>query len=139
MPRSENPVIASDGLSARPVGPWGLDKKHYLERYLKISTTAVGKKWNGMLAYVDLFSGPGRSLIRGTKEEVDGSPIVALNQSFAHYVFVDVPEVLEILKARLKNHPKVGAISFVPGDCNKVIDKVRLATPADHLTLAFID
>jgi hypothetical protein len=74
MPRSENPVIASDGLSARPVGPWVLDKKHYLERYLKISTTAVGKKWNGMLAYVDLFSGPGRSLIRGTKEEVDAFP-----------------------------------------------------------------
>jgi len=132
-------LVASDGLLARPTGKWVHDKKYYLERYLATSTKAVGRKWNGKLAYIDLFSGPGRSLIRGTQEEVEGSPFVALSSSFASYVFVDVPEVLATLKQRLKGHPKLSKIAFVRGDCNEVIDEVLAASPADHLTVAFID
>jgi three-Cys-motif partner protein len=139
MSPSQSPAIASDSLPARLTGQWVHDKNYYLEKYLEISTRGVGRKWDGKMAYIDLFSGPGRSLIRGTQEEVDGSPLVALNCSFASYVFVDVPEVLETLKKRLKNHPRLPDISFVPGDCNDVIEKVRVASPADHLTLVFID
>ena len=64
---------------------------------------------------------------------------MALSCDFASYVFVDIPEVLSILKARLKNHPKSLQITFIEGDCNAVIDEVRTTSPADHLTLAFID
>ncbi len=136
---SRAPTIASDGLPARETGPWVHDKKYYLERYLTISTKGVGPKWKGKLAYVDLFSGPGRSIIRGSGEEVDGSPLVALKCSFASYVFVDSADVLATLKQRLKNHQKFDNITFIPGDCNEVIDGVRAALPADHLTLAFVD
>jgi three-Cys-motif partner protein len=133
------PSMASDGLPARETGPWVNEKKYYLERYLTISTKGVGPKWNGKLAYVDLFSGPGRSIIRGSGEEVDGSPLVALTCSFASYVFVDTTEVLATLKQRLRNHPRFLSITFIPGDCNEVIEKVRAALPPDHLTLAFVD
>lgn len=136
---SRAPNIASDNLPARETGPWVHDKKHYLERYLTISTKGVGAKWNGKLAYVDLFSGPGRSIIRGSGEEVDGSPLVALKCSFASYVFVDSADVLTTLEQRLKNHPRFQDITFIAGDCNEVIDSVRAALPADHLTLAFVD
>jgi three-Cys-motif partner protein len=139
MTQMEQPAIASDGLPVRLTGSWVNDKNYYLERYLTISTRGVGRKWNGKLAYVDLFSGPGRNLIRGTHEEVDGSPLVALNCAFASYVFVDVPDVLATLKERLKGHPKLPDISLIAGDCNRVIDEVRAACPPDHLTLAFVD
>src|SRR5260370_10490007 len=135
----ERPAIASDGLPARATGPWVLDKKHYLERYLDIFSRGVLRKWAGKLSYVDLFSGPGRSVIRGNLEEVSGSPFLSLNYNFARYVFVDVPEVLSSLKQRLSRHPKLSQITLIEGDCNVVIDKVLKTLPSDHLTLAFID
>jgi three-Cys-motif partner protein len=139
MAQPEPPVLAQDGLPARLTGQWVREKEHYLERYLSIFTKGVRRKWQGKLSYIDLFSGPGRCVIRDTKEEVEGSPLVALNCDFASYVFVDIPEVLSILRARLKNHPKSSQITFIEGDCNAVIDEVRTTSPADHLTLAFID
>lgn len=130
---------APDGLLARPTGPWVLDKKHYFERYLHIFSHGVVRKWAGKLSYVDLFSGPGRSIIRGSQEEVEGSPLLSLKYDFARYVFVDMPEVLSSLRRRLSGHPKFSQISFIEGDCNEVIGDVLKALPPNHLTLAFID
>ncbi len=139
LPQPEPPVAAADGLPARLTGPWVHDKNYYLERYLNIFTRGVGRKWEGKLSYIDLFSGPGRNVIRGTYEEVEGSPFVALKCDFARYVFVDVPEVLSNLERRLSGHSKSSQISLIEGDCNAVIDAVRAASPANHLTLVFID
>ncbi len=139
MSQPEPPAIASDGLPARSTGAWVHDKKYYLERYLSIFTKGVGRKWNGKLCYVDLFSGPGRSVIRGGAEEVEGSPFIALKCEFARYVFVDAPDVLATLRKRMDSHPKVGSVSLIEGDCNEEIEAVRAAAPADHLTLAFVD
>lgn len=139
MTQLPSPTIATDGLPAGDTGVWVLDKKHYFERYLDIFTRGVGNKWAGKLAYVDLFCGPGRSMIRGTKEEVDGSPILSLKYGFRKYVFVDLPEVIATLRKRLKDDPKVPWISFVEGDCNLAVSDVLKALPADHLSVAFID
>jgi len=126
-------------LPARLTGAWVHDKNYLAERYLTIFTRGVKRKWEGKLTYVDLFSGPGRSIVRDSLEEVSGSPLLALACDFARYVFVDVPEVLGILAERLVNHPKRAQISFVPGDCNDVIESVTQELPRDHLTLAYID
>lgn len=139
MGQAEPLTIASDGLPARATGSWVRDKKYYLERYLSVVTKAVGRKWDGKLSYVDLFSGPGRSIIRETGEEIEGSPLVAMNFKFARYVFVDTPDVISILNKRIAAHPRVSSTSLIEGDCNDVIEEVRKASPADHLTLAFID
>lgn len=139
MAQSEPPVLASDGLPARLTGSWARDKKYYLERYLNVFTRGIGRKWSGKLAYIDLFSGPGRSVIRGTAEELEGSPFTALNCHFAKYVFVDVPEVLATLKERLSGHAKSSQISLVEGDCNTAIDSIRAASPANYLSIVFID
>ena len=139
MGQTEPPIIASDGLPARPTGPWVHEKKFYLERYLSVAIKAVGRKWDGKLAYIDLFSGPGRSIIRETGEEIEGSPLVAMSFEFARYVFVDTPDVISTLKKRIAIHPKSPSASSIEGDCNTVIEEVRKASPADHLTIAFID
>lgn len=116
-----------------------LEKKVYVEKDLGIFTKGVAQNWGGKLAYVDLFSGPGESIIRDTGQEVDGSPLLALKCDFGSYVFVDVPDVLATLRLRLRNRPKLARISFVEGDCNVVIDEILRLLPANHLTLAFID
>jgi three-Cys-motif partner protein len=139
MTQTELVTLDSDGLPARLTGQWVHGKKYYFCRYLDIMTHGVGRKWQGKLAYVDLFSGPGGSIVRGSQEEVDGSPVLALNYEFARYIFVDIPEVLSCLKKRLAGHPKFSQIVFIEGDCNEVIEEVRFASPADHLMLAFID
>jgi three-Cys-motif partner protein len=138
LPEPQSTDLASDGLPARATGPWVRDKRHYFERYLDIFTRGVGRKWAGKLSYVDLFSGPGRSVIRGG-EEVEGSPLLSLKYAFARYVFVDSAEVLSALEKRVQAHPKRSQITLIEGDCNNVIGKVTNALPSDHLTLAFID
>jgi three-Cys-motif partner protein len=139
LTQDDPPCIASDRLPARSTGPWVFDKKYYFERYLDIFTRGVGPGWQGKLAYVDLFCGPGRSVVRGTGEEVDGSPLLSLRHKFSRYVFVDLPEALSILQARLQGHPKLAQIVSIEGDCNLVVDSIIKALPQDHLTLAFID
>lgn len=131
--------LASDGLPARVVGAWVHDKKSYLERYLSVVVKAVGRKWHGKLAYLDLFSGPGRSVVRDNGEEVEGSPLVATRCDFSTYVFVDRPEVLDALRERIATTGKIGRAVFIEGDCNDVVEKVRCSYPADHLAVVFID
>lgn len=139
MGQEEQPLLASDGLPVREAGPWALDKKFYLERYLEIVTKGVGPKWNGKLSYIDLFAGPGLCVIRDSGTEVDGSPLTALRFDFAHYVFVDTPDVIATLRKRISRHPKASTVALIEGDCNQVIETVRESSPADHLAVAFVD
>jgi three-Cys-motif partner protein len=130
---------AKDGLPGRLTGPWVYDKNYYVQRYLSIFSRGIGRKWAGKIAYVDLFAGPGTSIVRESGEEFSGSPLLALECDFARYVFVDTPEVIAILKQRLSNHSKLSKIAFIEGDCNLTIDRVLTALPEGYLTLAFID
>jgi three-Cys-motif partner protein len=123
----ESPPFASDGLPARSTGPWVFDKKHYFERYLDIFSHAVHAKWGGKLCYLDMFSGPGKSMVRNSTDEVEGSPLLSLNYDFAQFVFVDVPDVLATLEKRVSGHPKRSKIKLIPGDCNKVINEILRA------------
>lgn len=123
-----------DGLPSRPSGSW-INRKHfYLKRYMDIFTKVMGKKWD--MTYIDLFAGPGRCLIKSTKQEKDGSPLISLNYGFSKYIFVEKnPDDLEALKARCKNSPKRSEIEFIQGDCNEIISKIH---PTD-LSLTFVD
>ncbi|MGB6685872.1 MAG: hypothetical protein WBH24_19635, partial [Candidatus Acidiferrum sp.] len=82
MLQPDAPPIATDGLPARSTGLWVFDKKHYFERYLAIFTRGIGRKWSGKLSYADLFCGPGRSIVRNSGEEVNGSPLLSLDYEF---------------------------------------------------------
>lgn len=72
-----------DGLPVCCVGDWSEDKHLRLRKYVDISRK-VRKKFvsgTGGATYVDMYSGPGRSRIRGTSRIVDGSPIVAAREA----------------------------------------------------------
>jgi len=80
-------TIGNDGLPVRDSGIWAKEKLYYLEHYLDIFSVGMHKRWNGKLYYVDLFAGPGRCLISGTKEEFDGSLLIALKFNFSIICF----------------------------------------------------
>ena len=133
---------ASDGLLLRCVGVWSKAKHYYLTKYINTFTTSMRKKWGGQLYYIDLFAGPGRCLTRDTEEEIDGSPLVALNAPypFAGYFFAELnEEVLDVLTERCKNHLNYNRVKFYSGDCNLVIDDIMNNIPKRSLSLAFVD
>lgn len=133
---------ASDGLPLMCVGKWAKDKHYYLKRYLNLFITAMKEKWGGNLNYIDLFSGPGKCMVRDTEEEIDGSPLIALNSSypFAKYIFVDImKDNINALKTRCKKHPNFGRAEFKKGDCNKIMGEVVGLITRGSLSVAFID
>lgn len=130
-----------DRLPVRASGGWVKEKLYYLGRYLKIFSVGMKNKWPGKLYYVDLFAGPGRCRIRGTDEEIDGSPLTALlGFDFAKYYFFEAdPNCFDALERRgRKRAPdKWHRVKMIPGDCNETIADAEL--PSDGLGLAFID
>ena len=65
-------IPGADGLPVQRVGPWVEDKFFFLERYLTASREARRKfSDNGNAVFIDLFSGPGRCIIRGEMREID--------------------------------------------------------------------
>lgn len=132
---------ALDGLPALIVGEWVKEKHLYLTNYLEIMTAGMKKKWEN-LVYLDLFSGPGKSIIQEKKEEINGSPAIAigLKQPFSNYIFVEkVPKLLSALKERCQKSPLSNKIKFVEGNCNEKITEVVNLISERSLGLAFID
>jgi hypothetical protein len=72
----------ADGLIVDEVGKWASKKHARVNSYIEIASGTRAKyvpppSWRGGASYIELFSGPGRSLIRGTKQIIDGSPLAA--------------------------------------------------------------
>lgn len=142
---SRDLVVGSDGLPVRLVQTWARDKLFYLRRYVEIFTAAMKDKW-ARRVYIDLFSGPGRSIIEGTGEEIDGSPVIALQTlyPFTQLYFNDVDrDVTAALVARM-GQPRPANVTVSTMDCNVAAENARsilFAGPdaAKTLGLAFID
>ncbi|MDI9333739.1 MAG: three-Cys-motif partner protein TcmP [Cytophagales bacterium] len=84
--------LADDGMIAEVVGAWAKNKHEHLCRYIDISRAARkgfvhsfrSKTPHGTTAgaaYIDLFCGSGRSVIRGTNEWIDGGAVAAWKMS----------------------------------------------------------
>jgi three-Cys-motif partner protein len=68
-----------NGLWVENVGQWAKEKLEVVTDYIQISS-ATRRKY-AHCAFIDVFSGPGRSCVRETSELIDGSPIAAYRQS----------------------------------------------------------
>jgi three-Cys-motif partner protein len=142
-----------DGLLVRNSGEWVKEKLFYVKRYIDIFEVAMrDKNWRRRI-FIDLFSGPGKCIIRDTNEYILGSPILALQTQypFTDYFFADLDsQNIESLKARSKASKVSNAhISFAVGDANQqVYEIVSTITGFDKkfvqgllpcLNLAFLD
>jgi three-Cys-motif partner protein len=133
-------LLAADGLPARSAGPWTNEKLGYLKKYAAAFTGAMSKKW-GRLVYIDLLAGPGRDVIEDTREEFDGSPLIALNvRPHFHKLFLGdaSPEHVQILRQRIPAE-HFGRVDLRPGDCHERMRVVLRELTRGTLGLAFVD
>jgi len=133
-------VVGSDGELTLTVGRWAKDKLFYIKRYCDIFNTGMKGRW-AVRTYIDLFAGPGKCLVETTKEEIEGSPLLALSCKvpFTHYFFNDIqPNVIKSLKTRVAFYRSANVVYFNK-DCNLVVDELLQKLPPASLDFCFID
>lgn len=138
-------LLASDGLIARPARIWTREKLRYLQKYAQAFMAAMApKRSQGLgerLEYIDLLCGPGLSVVGDSKEEFDGSPLIALKTrpTFDHLHFVDLNrENIAALQRRISTKDSA-RVTFNVGDCNVVVDEVLKRISSRTLCVAFVD
>jgi len=138
----------SDGLIVDEAGPWAMEKHLRLSRYIDIARGARAKfvppKGTGGAGYIELFSGPGRSLVEGTSDYIDGSPLVAYRSARASGVrFSEIHlndldgDKARALDVRIK--AAGGAAIVHNSTADIVIDRVVAAINPYGLHFAFLD
>lgn len=132
--------LATDGLPAMCVGPWAKAKHYYVGRYSSIFSLGMKNKWKDKLVYLDLFSGPGVCFNNEDGAEIEGSPLLAASQPFAHYIFADSNQAsASALKERLARRG-INHAEFIAGDVNESIDEITtMLAQKNGLCLAFAD
>jgi three-Cys-motif partner protein len=127
----------ADGLIVDEVGKWALEKHARVKAYIEIASTTRAKyvpppSWRGGACYIELFSGPGRSSIRNTKQIIDGSPLVAFKAAQA-----SDPAKSAAVDARIR---VLGGAAICYSDpANVAVDKIVAAVNPSGLHFAFLD
>jgi three-Cys-motif partner protein len=141
-------IDPNDGLIVDEVGAWASEKhdrlRKYIDAYRSVRALYLPPKGTGGAGYIELFSGPGRSQIKGTDEFIDGSPIVAYKAAkrsgtrFSDLHFNDLDcEKSSALKARIAT---MGAAAhFYSQSADAVVDKIVDALNPTGLHFAFLD
>jgi len=117
-----------DGLLARESGEWVKEKLFYVKRYIDVFEVAMrDKQWRKRI-FIDLFSGPGKCIVRDTNEYLLGSPILALDTQhpFTDYYFVDMDaQNIDNLRMRSNAFTKAASqVNFLVGDANELVNKI---------------
>lgn len=138
----------SDGLIISEVGKWATEKHARVKAYIEIASATRAKyvpppSWRGGASYIELFSGPGRSSIRGTKQIIDGSPLVAFKAAQASVPFTEMhlndsdPAKSAAVGARIR---ALGGAAICYSDtANVAVDKIVAAVNPKGLHFAFLD
>ena len=130
-------VSATDGLPIRDSGAWIETKHRLLTYYAHLFATGMKYNWKSRV-YLELFSGPGRCLIRKTGKEDLGSPLKVIEHEFTKFIFTEMSlPVAEALAQRLEPFDNAAYTEIWCGDCAEAVQKILI--PAGSLTLAFID
>ncbi|MEW6768171.1 MAG: three-Cys-motif partner protein TcmP [Pseudomonadota bacterium] len=137
-----------DGLVVDEVGAWALDKHERLKKFIDASRGARAKflppRGTGGASYIDLYSGPGRSQIRGTNRFIDGSPLVAYkaarqsNTRFSEIHLNDFDHARSL--AAQQRIAKLGGAAQAYGEpADVAVDRIIHALNPTGLHFAFLD
>jgi len=141
------PLDPDDGLIVDEVGPWATEKHERLKRYIDASRGArmrfVPPAGAGA-SYIELFCGPGRSLVRDKNRLIDGSPVVAYRAARAskarfselHLNDIDRDKV-KAAKARVAKLG--GTVIDYSGAAEAVVSEIVHAINPYGLHFAFLD
>lgn len=141
-------IDPTDGLPASVVGPWAGEKHERLRKYIDAYRSARAKflppRGEGGAAYIELYSGAGRSQIEDTDEFVDGSPLVAFKAArvsrtgFSDLHFNDIDEG-NIAALRQRISSLGGAAHYYSEPAEKAVDRIIYALNPTGLHFAFLD
>lgn len=106
----------------RDWGYWTEHKLEMLAAYLPAFTRASQRL--GDTTYLDLFAGDTRNISRTTGEEIDGSPLIALDTEppFSRVVLFELRAQAARLEAELQPAYPGRELTVWPGDCNDTVD-----------------
>jgi three-Cys-motif partner protein len=142
-------IDPNDNLVTDIVGPWASDKHARLRKYIDAYRSARAKflppNGTGGASYIELFSGPGRSMIDGSGGQfIDGSPLVAYRAAqssstrFSELHFNDIDsDNVHALEQRIKRMG--GAARFYSENALTAVDRVTSALNPAGLHFAFLD
>jgi three-Cys-motif partner protein len=137
-----------DGLIIGEVGRWATEKHDRLRRYIQAAHGArrrfLPPVGTGGASYIELYSGAGRSVIKGTSKIIEGSAIVAFKsgQTSGHpFSAMHLSDLNAQNSAALAQRIKVlgGSATSYVGDANVVVDQVMRSINPYGLHLAFLD
>lgn len=142
MTSKEEYKIGSDGLRYRVVPLHTKEKHNLFKKFLDIVSNAMQNKWP--LVYVDLYSSNGKCVIRDTNEEINGSPLIALEYSYQKYIFNDLEkDKIDELRQRIKKQfpDKESRCYFYSVDANSLFQELQKdrIIPDRHLITVFSD
>jgi len=125
------PTLEDDGLITPEIGSWGVEKYKHVALYSSVFIRSMRKIWE-CLVYIDLFSGAGRSRIRGTNRIIPASPLIALGlaQKFDKYIFCEKDrKKYDALGKRIKRSFDACDVSLINGDANSMVEEMLSLIP----------
>lgn len=119
------------------------EKEFAIERIIDIFNTGMQHKWSRRY-YIDPFAGPGRCHIKGTTDEIDGSPMLAARSKFTDYFLADRDtESIAALEQRITKLalPEQTSVHYYNDDADAVVEKISgdLPPAGSSLGLAVFD
>lgn len=144
--KKERLLWDADGWDVNPSHLWAEDKYSLLFNYIDMFSTAMASRWDKRV-YIDLYSGPGCTLVSETGKWLKGSPLLALSvkHPFDKYIFCEKdPKMIQALRERVAKHFSHQDVQFVDGDCNQKVSEILEAVPVPSrkqkvLTFCFVD
>jgi three-Cys-motif partner protein len=125
-----------DGYVVRCGPQWTITKHKYFEVYCKILTHAMGNKFKNLI-FIDLYAGPGLYSNRKSGAIEKGSPLIALENHFKEYHFVDMNiENIDALKYRIG---KSNNCHFYNYDANEAVKEINNKLPINSLAFCLAD
>jgi three-Cys-motif partner protein len=137
-----------DGLIVDEVGAWASEKHARVKAYIEIASAARAKyvpppSWRGGACYIELFSGPGRSLVRDTKQFIDGSPLVAFKAAQVGVPFTGIHINDSDAAKSAAVAARIRALGGTPisysDRAHVAVDKIVAAVNPSGLHFAFVD
>ncbi len=127
--RDERYSLDENGSIVENVGPWATDKLKILTDYIQASSGARRRYLATGAAYIDVFSGPGRSRVRTRGQYIDGSPVAAFKKakdSLAPFTSINISDANpELLAAAEKRLLALGApVVTTPGPASSALPKI---------------
>lgn len=138
--------LADDGFETPEIRPHSLEKIRIHNYYVSLFTTSMRLLWP-QLAYLGLYSGPGRARLAGTGEIIETTALSALRMPhpFTKYILVDNdPQCIAALRARVAALPASRDVEFIEADVNVAADRILGSMPhfdrkSGLLSFCFID